>query len=167
MLTKIANVVITVLMIPLLLLYYRGCSWARPKAEIDVIYISHSVFVTSPEYKIDLKHKKFWKYASSASDYVPRDPTAENEGFVFVRSLDDGKIERFRKQAARYGLAYWKNTYKTLLDSFMFDGHVWEMQLYFSDGTQKKIYGHEAYPLIWNDMNDAFERLTGEAVLDW
>jgi hypothetical protein len=131
---------------------------------IDVIYIYHEGFGQRyPEYKIDLKNRKFWEFTSDGyENFIARDSSAENEGFTFVCSLDDDKIETFILDSSRYGFTKWKKSYK---NNKILDGHQWGITIMFSDSTKKEIIGSNKYPKTWNDMYDTFENLTGKKVL--
>lgn len=131
---------------------------------IDIIYIYHEAFGQRyPEYKIDLKNKKFWEFTSDGyENYIARDSSSENEGFTFVCSLDDDKIERFILDSSRYGFTKWKKSYR---NNKILDGHQWGITIMFSDSTKKEIIGSNKYPKTWNDMYDTFENLTGKKVL--
>ena len=156
--------ILALLLVGILMLVNLG-RYIIHSRKIDVIYVSHSGFgETTPEYKIDLKNKQFWKYTATGrgAEYVRRNPAAPNEGFQFVRDLEDSKIKTFRRQAICYGPAYWNNRYER---PNIADGHHWGMQIYFASGSQKKIFGSNRYPIFWNYMYDAFEQLTGESVL--
>jgi hypothetical protein len=131
---------------------------------IDVIYIYHEAFGQRyPEYKIDLKNKQFWEFTSDGYDnFITRDSSAENEGFTFVCSLNEEKIETFILKSSRYGFTKWKNTYK---NKNILDGHQWGITILFSDSTKKEIIGSNKYPETWNEMYDTFESLTGKNIL--
>lgn len=131
---------------------------------IDVIYIYHESFGQRyPEYKIDLKNKQFWEFTSEGyENFIARDSSAENEGFTFVCSLDEDKIEGFILKSSRYGFTSWENTYKN--DNIV-DGHQWGITIFFSDSTKKEIIGSNKYPITWNEMYDTFENLTDKNIL--
>lgn len=94
------------------------------------IYIYHEAFGQRyPEYKIDLKNKKFWEFTSDGyENYIARDSSVENEGFTFVCSLDDDKIETFILDSSRYGFTKWKKSYR---NNKILDGHQWGITIVF------------------------------------
>ena len=106
----------TVSIILILMFLIVGVSCVKQdtyQEEKDAIYIYHSGFgMTTPEYKIDLKEKKFYEYSSEISaNYVPRDENAENEGFSFVSDLDEEKIENFIQSSALHDFTKWEDKY--------------------------------------------------------
>ena len=131
---------------------------------IDIVYVYHEGFGQRfPEYKIDLKNKKFWEFTSEGyENYTARDSSSENEGFTFVCNLEDDKIETFIQDSSKYGFTNWNESYK---DYSIVDGHQWGITIMFSDSTKKEIMGSNEYPETWNDLNDAFETLTGKLLL--
>jgi hypothetical protein len=134
-------------------------------APMNEIYIYFSGFgMTYPEYKIDLVDKKFWefRYSGDYVDFIPRDKTAPNEGFTFVCALDDDKIRTFLKDAEAADFASWKE--KNDNPSVM-DGLQWGMTINYADGTQKLIWGSNAFPKSWEKMKPVFKALTGEEIL--
>jgi len=153
-------------LVVLLAVLLVGCNFATPK-EIDVVYVSYrdETGRIGYEQKVDLKEKQLWKYSSTAYDpnrIVPSGPMAENEGFVFVRDLDDDKIASFRREAERYGFANWADEY---INPNVCDGDRWDIAIGFSDGTTKTVVGSNAYPTTWDKMFMAFEKLAGERIL--
>lgn len=142
-----------------------SCQKANQKP-IDVIYIHHYANEKEgPEYKVDLKHKEFWKYTLEDNEkYSPRDAMAKDEGYTFVCSLNDDKIDTFVLESSMYGFARWKKSYK---NHFILDGHQWGVTILFSDSTKKEITGSNKYPSSWDSMNMAFESLTGEKILQY
>ena len=132
---------------------------------IDTIRVSNYDYWTGfYEYKIDLKNKQLWEYTArtAVGPYIPRDESAENEGYTFVRDLEDGNIRAFLNSAARYGFAGWDTSYNNLNT---YDGYQWGITITFSDGSEKEMSGSNAYPDAWDKMRGAFENLTGENIL--
>ncbi len=159
----------TIIIASILCMSIIGCTQSNDQKgrtyqkEIDQIYVYHSELGHRvPEYKIDLKNKKFWKFAREEGNFVERNPSLENEGFTFVRDLSDEKIETFILESARYGLTNWDDSY---VNNHIKDGHNWGMTINFADSTEKKIYGSNKYPETWDDMYIALEHLTGENIL--
>ena len=142
---------------------FAGCRDNYQK-EIDSIYVSNSVFgQTAPEYKIDLKNRQLWEYrADGGSGSMPRNESAKDEGFTFVRDLDTEKVATFIRESARAGFTRWEGSY---VNEQVTDGHQWSIRIMFADGTEKDISGSNAYPSTWDNMYTAFEALTGENVL--
>ncbi|MDR0884481.1 MAG: hypothetical protein LBN05_07750 [Oscillospiraceae bacterium] len=134
------------------------------KDEITTIYVYHSGFgIHYLEYKIDLKNAKLWDYHTSISaENVPRDKSAQNEGFSFVQELEQTKIDAFRKQATEHRFTKWKESY---IDYEMGCGNQWGITIVFANGATKEIYGSNDYPKKWGKMGDALRDLTGEDVL--
>ena len=132
--------------------------------DIDVIYIEHGGFdMQTSEYKIDLKEKKFYQYISKGFEtHIPRDKSAENEGFSFVSDLDEENIATFIRSSARYGFTKWKDKYD---DPNVEDGHQWGIRIVFADGTEKQVYGSNKYPQTYEKMADAFQQLTDTKIL--
>jgi hypothetical protein len=141
-----------------------GCVHSSLKP-IDEIYIYFSGFgMTFPEYKIDLTNKKFWEfqYSGDYSDFTTRDETAQNEGFTFVRDLEDDKIQAFLKDAEAVGFADWKKEYD---NPNVLDGLQWVMTINYADGSQKQIWGSNAFPGSWEKMKPIFMALTDKEIL--
>lgn len=112
---------------------------------------------------IDIKNKQFWEFTSSYEEnFTERNPSLKNEGFTFVRSLDEDNIEAFILDSSRYGFTDWKGVYK---DDHIFDGHQWGITIIFSDATRKEVNGSNKYPETWNEMYDVFINLTGQDIL--
>jgi len=152
-----------------------GCKKTYQKGEtyqkdIDEIHIHHSESGQRvPEFKIDLKNKKFWKYTSELGpNYVERNVSSDNEGYNFVCDLNDEIIADFLRKSARYGLTLWEESY---VNENVEDGHQWGITVLFSDSTTFNVYGSNKYPEPWDEMRDAFIILTGEDILliesDW
>ena len=155
-------------MIPSLL-----CHAVAPRS-IDAIYVVHfqgHVFHESfavREYKIDLSDGTLWYFYFQRESWddpvVPRDREAENEGFEFVRYLDEDAIRAFRRRAVLYGFTRWGESYPPRISI----GHTWRVEIVFSDGTTRTSTGAhnaERMPLTWGRMGTAFEALTGERIL--
>jgi len=144
-----------------------GAGAVTPQKEIAVIYFSHSNAWLQPlyEYKIDLEQQEFYGYAGRKDGvFVARDETAENEGYDYVRSLDAGKIERFRRRAALSGYQKWHNEYFKI---FLLDGFRWDIVTTYTDGTETISGGWNALPPFgWDSMHYALKCLTGEDVLE-
>jgi len=146
----------------LLLICTSGCSKSNQK-DIDEIYIYHSAFEQKNlEYKIDFANRSFWKYTSYFNNYVQRDESLENEGFIFASDLDVEKVEQFMRDSAQYGLTLWESSY---VNYNVLDGHQWGMIITYADTTQSSVSGSNEYPETWDKMLKAFEDLTGENVL--
>ncbi|MDR1563368.1 MAG: hypothetical protein LBS74_00200 [Oscillospiraceae bacterium] len=156
----------------LFVLFFSACNGSNAsrdkygtyQKEIDIIYVAHSGFgQTLREHKIDLQNKQYFEYTAEIGEgYVPRDASAENEGFTFLSNLEEDKIAAFIRSSARYGFTNWKEAYNNYNVD---DGDQWEIKILFADGTQKTITGSNAYPKTWNNMYKAFEDLTGENIL--
>jgi len=136
--------------------------------EISRIDVYHSGFgARDLEFLVDLENKMLFEFRMG-SEYAVRDETDENEGFSFVRNLDDEDIAVFARESARFGLTKWEESY---VDPGICDGHQWGMIIYFADGEKMESHGSNAYPETWDDMNAAFSELTGENILiyksDW
>jgi len=152
----------------LLAMVCAGCNSANPK-EIDVIYVWYNTFgEIYLEYKVDLKTKKLWEYSTGLrQNYIARNETAENEGFDFVRGLEEHKVKDFQYEAMFYGLARWQEEYRVRQGGTIVEDY-WYIKVIFSDGTTKSSYGNgTTVPLTWDRMYCAFERLTGEKVLQY
>jgi hypothetical protein len=130
---------------------------------IDVILFEMNILHhEGVEYKIDFKNQKLLKFNYFLYDHVPRDVTAENEGYTFICELEEQKIETFTTDAEKTGLADWRGNYTNYN---IMDGMRWIMTIYFSDGTQKKIEGStKGFPDNWDDMMPVFAALTGEDI---
>lgn len=135
--------------------------------KIESIYISRtSGMQTGPSYKIDLKNGKVWVYMVHPNyKYRMRNESAANEGYYFVKDLESKKIDYFLEECKEYGFEEWENYYAPENGAPM-DGLHWFIDIIYSDGTKKEIHGNEAYPETWNEMNDAFEHLTGYHLLE-
>ena len=146
-----------------LCVFFSGCGGNYQK-EIDEIYVRHSSFgMTEVEYRIDLKNAKVWKYApENRYEMQQRDETAENDGYTFMRDLEEKAIEVFARESARFSFTKWEEFY---IDEGVMDGHQWKITINFADGTAKEIYGSNKYPKTWDKMGGTFEELTGENVL--
>jgi hypothetical protein len=131
---------------------------------IDVIYVYQSGFGQKfPEYKIDLKNKKFWSFKSDGyENYIARNSSTKDEGFTFASNLNEDKIEGFILDSSRYGFTKWKTSYD---NPIILDGLQWGVTILFSDGTKKQIDGSNAFPKTWKPMCSAFAALTGTEVL--
>ena len=152
----------------LMLLPTYAANLVHPK-EIDTIYVWYNTFgEIYLEYKVDLKGKKLWEYSAGLyDDYVPRDKTAENEGFDFVRALEERKVKDFRCKTTFYGFTRWQEEYRVRQGGTIVEDY-WYIKVIFSDGTTKSNYGNgTTVPLTWDRMYCAFERLTGEKVLQY
>ena len=132
--------------------------------DINIIYIFHSGFgMRYPEYKIDIKNKKFWEYnINNMGDYKKRNNLSENEGFLFVKDLENEAIQIFINEATKLEFLLWEETY---INMNMFDGHQWGITIIFSDSSEKCIYGSNEYPETWGEMREVFKNLTDENVL--
>ena len=159
---------VSIILILLFLIVGASCikhdKYGTYQKEIDVIYVYHSGFgQRTPEYKIDLKEKKFYEYSSEISaNYVPRDKNAKNEGFSFISDLDEENIANFIRSSARYGFTKWEDKY---VNPHANDGHQWGVRIVFADKTEKQIYGSNKYPHTYKDMIGAFYDLTDTKIL--
>ena len=164
--------ILTISLLLLVCICFSSCqkTYQTPKGvktyqkPIDLIYVYHEAFGQRfPEYKVDIKNKQFWEFISNSyENFVARDTTSKNEGFTFVCSLSEDKIETFILESSRNGFTNWKDTYEN--DNIL-DGHQWGIIIMFSDSTKKEISGSNQYPETWNKMFEAFENLTGENIL--
>ncbi len=129
--------------------------------DIASIYTYSSSFgVRGLEYFYDLENKECWKFVSGDME-EERDNTLENEGYTFVCSLLDERIDQFLKNSARYGFTNWKDSYD---DESIMDGEQWGMTIIFADGSKKEIYGSNDYPITYDMMQENFKYLRGEKV---
>jgi len=144
------DVAIAIVLLSLL----AGCQ-KENLVDIEVIYVSHQLFENTYINKIDLVNKVY-------SSTLPIN-TSKNNGNEFVCDLDDDKIETFRRNVKEYDFLSWEGEYKW--PGEYYDGHMWSITICFSDSTEKTVYGHMRYPETWNEMSDAFERLTDSYVL--
>lgn len=142
---------------------------------IDVISVSHNIAQKGVntvyfflEYKIDLANKEFWMYSGGTSDnYVLRDKTAENSGFVFVKDLSDEAIAAFLLEAAKCGFDAWS---QQRYGEFSDGGYSWYFNIQLSESSlRERRYCSSSksnvYPETWDDMAVAFKILTGEDIL--
>lgn len=77
----------------------------------------------------------------------------------FARPLDRMMVKTFQKEAARLGVALWKEYYDGIEN-----GPSWSMTLTFADG-QSKTCGGYGLPPLWQDLAGALLKLCGEEVL--
>ena len=54
----------------------------------------------------------------------------------------------------------WKRSY---VDWSILDGEQWSLELTFSDGRHRRIYGSNAYPALWDSLQRRFGRYIREA----
>lgn len=137
----------------------------REGIEISRIDVRHSSFGrTECEFRIELDEKSFRTFMSvpDFEHYEPRDAEAENEGFTYVCALSETDMETFLDQCNRLGFLDWQDKY---IEVGLCDGHQWGITVLFKDGTTKEIIGSNAYPDTWNEMAEAFLKLTDENVL--
>ena len=137
------------------------CSNAQKgeKATMDIIYVcQYHIFKPYIEYKIDLKNKIFWTY-SVAESGKPRNKMDKNEGYNFVEYLYDDEITAFLSDAIKNGFIDWEKEY---INPDIDGGHQWSISITFDDGSVKIIQGSNQYPKQWNEMDLAFQHLTGK-----
>lgn len=125
--------------------------------EISQIQVYHSGFgVRTVEYWINLENGRLFEVFSGECEPL------------FIKDLGNDEIQVFLRESARFGLTQWEERY---VDPGICDGHQWGITIYFADGEKMESRGSNAYPETWDDMNAAFNELTGENVLlyksDW
>ena len=151
----ISRKILMIIIISSLLL--SGCQSDKQKREkpweIEVIYIENSYFGNRYIDKIDLVNKEHW--IAGPITY------SQDEEYSFVCNLDDGKIASFLHDVEKYKFLLWEEEYSP---GIIHDGHVWSIEVCFSDNTEKVMRGHNQYPETWDEMSIAFEDLTGSIV---
>ena len=74
-----------------------------------------------------------------------------------IAYLEDAKVHEFLMAAEEIGFLSWKDQY--VPDPHITGGfQVW-IRIVFSDSTEKKVYGFNAYPEKWDEMWDALNEL--------
>ena len=159
----LALVLAGLLMLPPL----AGCGGSTRK-DIARVYVSHALEgLVGKEFMTDLQSGAFWSYYNTNMDHADaRDPNAPDEGFTFVKELDQEEIDRFRQAAERYGFRNWAKDGKDYHNTEILPSREWNIRVVYSDGTEDSLSGNNAFPDAWNDMNEAFKTLTGEGVLE-
>ena len=148
-----------------LLLPLAGC---MQQPDIARIYVSHGLDgVTGKEFRVDLTDGTFGSYYNIHMDIADaRDPAAPDEGFTFVKGLDEKEMDHFLRAAGRHGFSNWAKDGQDYRDKEISPVRDWEIRIVYSDGTEDRLDGCNAYPDSWNDMNNAFKALTDEGVLE-
>jgi hypothetical protein len=127
---------------------------------IGTITVSHSEYGRCfTEYTVNLKTCRAQK-----TDFDYRAENDEDALRPVAQKTVDFSIEKrdaFLEAARKNGFLNWKETY----EGAALANYNWNIEIRFTDGTDKYIFGDESQPETYRAMGNAFLELTGEDVL--
>ncbi len=134
-------------------------------AEPDAVKVSS---ITAYELRYNVRYFEFLfdleqgtVYERQAIPLTERDDSAANFGYDSKKQLPEGAADQLKTLLADNSIGQWQNAYRVVLHPNVF---IWGAEIVFEDGTHKKVFGTDSFPVSFQAVNQALSAYTTKPV---